>query len=148
MFDSSPFYDVNATRALEMALSKSTTIQYLKSVGIKHLGEMFVMWRNKKSIHELSEDKNIPNHNKKAKLEKIEFFKRKILENSFTDTTLFGMRKNKDSPIVIIDGIHRAIGIYKAYLNDKQIEKKVCLRILLCDGENIAELDDYKLSSA
>ncbi len=69
-----------------------------------------------------------------------------MLNNRFTDTTLIGMRKNKIFPIVIGDGIHRAVGIYKAYLRNNNIQDKLNLRLLIFEGEPISQFDDYKLS--
>jgi hypothetical protein len=83
---------------------------------------------------------------KKKKLRKINQSKQAVLENTFTDTTIFGMRKDETSPIVITDGIHRAIGIQKALNEDTSIKSKIYLRLLLFEGNRISELADYNLS--
>lgn len=138
--------DENATGALRMIASNATKASYFSNVNLERLKEMYVIWRNRKSVLELSSDENIPEDNKEDKLKKINFFKHAVTNNSYTDTTLLTMRKDETSPIVITDGIHRSIGIIKALIKNPNIKKKVNLRIVLFEGGKIAELEDYKLS--
>src|SRR3989344_7710752 len=102
-------FDANATGLLGNAFSKHTTCGYY-TVELELIKDMFVNWRNKKTLNEMLEDGNIPDHEKTEKLRKINLVKKAVLENIYTDTTIFGMRKDTNTPIVIIDGIHRAIG--------------------------------------
>lgn len=114
---------------------------------LEDLGTHYVIWRNRKSIKDLAiNDNNIPKDKRKEKLEKIYHFKEAVQGNKYTDTTLFGMRPSLESPIVIGDGVHRAIGIYKAYLQDDSLKTKVNLRLLLCEGKFISSIPDYVLS--
>ncbi len=142
--------DSNATGFLKMVLETKVTVTYYCEVDIKELGKHYVMWRNRKNVEELAkDDDNIPYQSeldKKNKLKKINYFKKMALKNKHTDTTLFGMRPNQESSIVIGDGVHRAIGIFKAYLKKKPIKNSINIRLLLIEGEHIALLDDYKLS--
>ena len=122
-------------------------ITYHEVKDITNLGKYYVMWRSRKNIEEMaSDDSNIPENEPKKKLRKINFFMEAVLENTHTDTTIIGMRPNQNSPIVVGDGIHRAIGIFKAYLKENSIKKRVTLRLLLIEGQHITYLEDYKLS--
>ena len=139
--------DQNATGALHMMLnSMCSSITYLEKFDLEHLGKLYVIWRNRKTVNVLSNDENIPDYNKQEKLIKINFFKDATLNNIHTDTTIFAMRKDENSPIVITDGIHRAIGINKAIRESPKIIQKINLRILLFEGNGIQNLDDYVLS--
>lgn len=137
--------DKNATGALIMMIQKCTNFEYL-IVNLSLLGDMYVMWRNKKTVLELVNDENIPKDKMGKKIHRIEFFKNVVLKNTHTDTTIFGMRKDQFSPIVIADGIHRSIGIQRALQVDPNIKEKITLRILLFEGVSIYSLDDYRLS--
>lgn len=138
--------DTNATGFINIVLGRGNCV-YFNNLTMDELGQCFVMWRNKVTVKDMASDKSkIPDHNKSDKLKYIAFSEKNVLENNFTDTTLIGMRKNEASPIVIGDGIHRAIGIYKAYLSDNSIQDKLNLRLLLFEGESISKLDDYVLS--
>lgn len=129
-----------------MTLGKAN-ITYHEVNDIVNLGKYYVMWRNRKNIEEMaSDDSNIPKHELKKKIGKINFFMETVLENIYTDTTIIGMRPDQNSPIVVGDGIHRAIGIFKAYLKENSIKNRVTLRLLLIEGQHIAYLEDYKLS--
>lgn len=140
--------DTNATGALHMMLSSNTLskISCYEKFDLEKLGELYVMWRNRKNVNELSVDENIPDHNKKEKLDKISFFKNAVLNNFYTDTTLLAMRKDSNSPIVITDGIHRALGINRAIIEKPDLIKKINLRLILFEGEGIQNLEDYTLS--
>lgn len=138
--------DSNATGFLHM-ISGRDSVVYYSNLDLESLGTHYVIWRNRKSIKELAiNDNNIPKNKRKKKLEKINFFKEAVLENKHTDTTLFGMRPNPKLSIVIGDGVHRAIGIYKAYLQDNSLKMRVNLRLLLCEGDYISSIPDYALS--
>ncbi len=135
-----------ATNVLIRSIAYHTNLYYLVNFDLDNLQYMFVMWQNRKSIMDLTNNSNIPNHNKEDKIRKIEYFKNAVLQNRYTDTTLFAMRIDKDSPIVITDGIHRAISIQRALVEDPSIKEKINLRILLFEGKRFEELDDYRLS--
>jgi hypothetical protein len=140
--------DNNATGAFYMMINACKMCQYIV-VDLDELQHMYIMWRQGKTVLEYTTEQNIPEDDSKPeKIRKINQSKKAALENLFTDTTIFGMRKDENSPIVITDGIHRAIGIQKAINEDSTVKRKICLRLLLCDGEKIAELDDYRLSIA
>ncbi|QQG40519.1 MAG: hypothetical protein HYV37_03040 [Candidatus Levyibacteriota bacterium] len=134
--------DQNATRAFSMMLSNSDQVSYF-IIDLDILGAMYVMWQNRKTLTELSQDKNIPNYEKEDKLRKINHFKKVVLGNLYTDTTIFGMRKDDNSPIVISDGIHRAIGIQRAFMENPTIKEKMTLKILLFEGNGLGKLEDY-----
>jgi len=134
--------DVNATAFIIRAINKSSTCLYI-DLSLDKLGEMFVQWRNKKTVSEMALDVNIPDHQKVDKLEKINRVKESISGSIFTNTTIIGMRKDQDSPIVIFDGIHRSIGIYRAVSNDQELNDKICLKLLLFEGEKIGTIPDY-----
>lgn len=134
--------DQNGTGAFFMMISQLIGVSYLV-VDLNTLGNMHVVWQNKKTLSELSKDENIPNYEKVDKLRKINHFKKAVLENFYTDTTIFGMRKDDNSPVVISDGIHRAIGIQRAFMENPTIKEKITLRILLFEGNGIGKLEDY-----
>ncbi|MCL4365701.1 hypothetical protein M1437_00560 [Patescibacteria group bacterium] len=137
--------DDNGTGAFLMLLRAATTCKYI-IMNLDELSNMCVMWRDKKLLKEYLLDENIPNHQKDEKLRKINQSRKAVLENIYTDTTIFGMRKNANSPIVITDGIHRAIGVQRAVTEQPAVKEKICLRLLLFEGEGIASLDDYNQS--
>ena len=137
--------DENATGALLMMIDAASNFTYT-IVDLNNLGSMRVIWRDRKTLTDYLKDENIPNHNKEEKLKKINQSKKVALMNLFTDTTIFGMRKDINSPIVISDGIHRGIGILRAFVEKPSIKEKIYLRLLLFEGEGISKLDDYKYS--
>jgi hypothetical protein len=141
-----PFIDQTATNVLHRTMSSVNNFYYLARFNVDYLKNMYVMWQNKKSVLDLADDNQLPDHNKAQKLKMINYFKNAVLKNIYTDTTIFGMRKDENSPIVITDGIHRAIGIQKALLEDPSVRDKINLRILLFEGKDIASIPDYRLS--
>ena len=138
--------DNNGTGALNMALFARPSLGYFV-IDPTELKDCFVIWRNKKTIHEMAtNDENIPKHNQEEKIDKIKLVEKSVRKNEFTDTTLFGMRKDRNSPLVITDGIHRAIGIYKVLLKNPKLKEKMMIRLLLVEGDHIENIDDYRLS--
>ncbi len=137
--------DNNATGALYLMAGAGAMPVY-GIVNLDNLGAIYVMWQTGKNIKDFLKDENIPDHHKDEKIKKINLCKKTILENYYTDTTVFGMRKNDASPIVITDGIHRAIGIYRAMVESPLVKSKVMLRMLLFTGEEVGGLEDYKKS--
>jgi hypothetical protein len=137
--------DLNATNALKLVLRHATDIQYV-TYSVDEISDFFVMWRNKKKISELVDESNIPEYEKQDKVKSIDFFKDAFINNSHTVTTLFAMTTNMNAPIVVTDGIHRAIGAYKAFNEEPKIISTLELKVLLLIGEDIASLDDYRLS--
>lgn len=136
--------DQNANSLILAAMHRSDNFTY-NTIAPEDLGDFYPVWQERHSIATMVADENfIPSHEKEKKLEKINYFYNAVLANKHTDTTLFGMRKDSNSPIVIIDGNHRAIGIYKAW--QKKTNIPITLRLFLIEGSQISELEDYNKS--
>lgn len=140
--------DPNATGALNNLMFKKTnSCSYFIFEDIDEIKKLNVMWRNGQTVEELSDNETLlKQHEGTEKLMKVEMVATSVKKNIYTDTTVFGIRKNNTSPIVITDGIHRVIGIFKAISKDPSIKNKICLRILLCESPNFNQLEDYNMS--
>ena len=136
----------NASGALTMALSVSNQCRCLHHICLEDLKKFYVMWRNKLTVLELSNEESLPEHERGIKLQKIKYFEKVALSNTYTDTTIFAMRPRENTPVVIIDGIHRSIGIVSALKKNTNIQKKINLRMILFEGKDIEFLQDYCLS--
>lgn len=137
--------DPNATSFIVRAIDKHSECAYI-DVELDRIGHMYVQWRNKKTISEMVEDNQLDEHERSEKIMRIARAKDSALKNIFTCTTIFGMRSDHNSPIVIFDGIHRSIGIYRAYMEDPDIQRRTSVKMLLFEGDNFKTVDDYILS--
>lgn len=140
--------DTNANGALNNLMFKNAnSCSYFIFENVNEIKELNVMWRNGQTVEELSNNETLLKQYKgKEKLTKIEMVAKAIEKNIYTDTTVFGIRKDNTSPIVITDGIHRVIGIFKAISKDPSIKNKICLRVLLCESPDFEQLEDYHMS--
>lgn len=136
--------DTIATNFLKMALSvEDVKLSVHNNFGLNILGDMFIPW-GKVKVSEIASGEKISEHEWDRKQAKFNFFKEVILKCERFDTTLFVIRKDENSPFLIIDGVHRAIGIQKALGEKPQIKDKINLRVLLIESVNMDKLSDYK----
>lgn len=136
--------DQIATNFLIMALSVGDMkVSVHNNFDLSLLDKMFIPW-GKVTVDEIASGKQISKHEWDQKQKKFNFFKNRILKCEFFDTTIFIVRKNENFPLFIIDGVHRAIGIQKAILEQPTVKDKINLRILLVESPNMDQLEDYK----
>lgn len=136
--------DSNATNFLTAALTVDN-IQFSVHNGFDSslLGEMFIPWGRVK-VSEIASGEKTSEHEWDRKQEKFNFFRDVILRCEHFDTTLFVVRNSEKSPYLIIDGVHRAIGIQKALAGKPELATKINLRILLIESPNMSRLSDYQ----
>lgn len=136
--------DPIATNFLIMAISvENVKLSVHHNFNLDNLGNMFIPW-GKVQILEIASGERTSEHKWDQKQRKFNFFKDKILACKFFDTTIFVVSKGRESPMLIIDGVHRAIGIQKALIEKPQIKSKVNLRVLLIESQNMFKLKDYR----
>lgn len=136
--------DQIATNFLIMALSVGDiSISVHNNFNLNLLGSMFIPW-GKVTVDEIASGKRISEHEWEQKQKKFNFFRDKILGCEFFDTTIFIIRKEENLPSLIIDGVHRSIGIQKALLERPAVKSKINLRILLIESSNMDSLEDYR----
>lgn len=140
--------DENATGLLigALAVGGIKNVVYIQKFDLDELPNLYSPWDGE-TVGELASCEKISENEREKKLERFNFFKECVLENKYTDTTIFAVRRNARYPIQIIDGIHRAVGIQKALIDqnvDKEVLKnKINLRILLVDSEDMIKYPDY-----
>lgn len=141
--------DQIATNFLNMALQAGLSAGNLKisvfnNFDLDLLGSMFIPWGPKVKVIEIADGTKISDHEWEQKQNKFNFFKDHILKCEFFDTIIFIIRKAENSPFLIIDGVHRAIGLQKALLEFPKLKDRINLRILLIESINMDQLEDYK----
>lgn len=136
--------DQIATNFLVMALSVGdVNVSIHNNFDLNLLGGMFIPW-GRVTVNEIASGKKTSDHEWEQKQKKFNFFKDQILKCNFFDTTLFVVRKDNKSPSLLIDGVHRALGVQKAVFENPNIKAKINLRILLIESPNMNKLEDYK----
>jgi len=137
--------DTIATNFLTMALSVGDVKPSVhNNFDLGKLGEMFIPW-GKTKVFEIASGKKISEHEWDRKQAKFNFFKDRILKCEFFDTTIFIVTKGENFPLLIIDGVHRAIGIQKALTENPDLKDKINLRVLLIESPNMNRLHDYQV---
>jgi hypothetical protein len=139
--------DTNATNFIKIFLQYAgVNFVYHSKYDLNALGTMYAPWQNQESVNDLATRQKTSAHNQKSKETQFEKVKNDVLNNQYTDTTIFAARPNDQAPILIIDGIHRAVGIQRAILQDPNIKSKINLRVFLIVGDPIKCLEDYQKS--
>lgn len=137
--------DAIATNFLMTALSVGDIkLSVHNNFDLDKLGDIFIPW-GKVTVSEISSGKKISEHEWDRKQAKFNFFKDRILKCEFFDTTIFVVTKGESFPLLIVDGVHRAIGIQKALIENPNLEDKINLRALLIESPNIDRLPDYQV---
>ncbi len=106
------------------------------------LKDLYVVWDGE-TVGELATGTRVSEHNKDEKLEKFDHFKNEFLNGQVLNKPILVVKDSNHDALLIIDGIHRSVGYYKAYLQDESILSKIKFRYLLFESDRIHEMDDY-----
>lgn len=137
--------DEIATKFLIMSLSVGDVMFSVhNNFGLDRLSSMFIPW-GKVKVFEIASGEKISEHEWDRKQGKFNFFRDQILKSGFFDTTIFVVTKGENFPLLIIDGVHRAIGIQKALIENPGLKDKINLRVLLIESSNMDRLSDYQV---
>lgn len=137
--------DAIATNFLMMALSVGDVkLSVHNNFDLDKLGDMFIPW-GKVTVSEIASGKKTSEHEWDRKQAKFNSFRDQILKYDFFDTTVFVVTKGENFPLLIIDGVHRAIGIQKALTENPGLKDKINLRVLLIESPNMDKLSDYQI---
>ena len=135
--------DAITTNFLMMALSVGDVkLSVHNNFDLDKLGDSFIPW-GKVTVSEIASSKRISEHEWGRKQTKFNFFRDRILKCEFFDTTIFVVTKGENFPLLIIDGVHRAIGIQKALIENPGLKDKINLRVLQIESPNMIKLHDY-----
>ncbi|OIP25328.1 hypothetical protein AUK11_00785 [bacterium CG2_30_37_16] len=137
--------DTITTNFLIMAISVGEVkLSVHNNFDLDQLGNMFIPW-GKVTVSEIASGKKISEHEWDRKQAKFNFFKDRILKCKFFDTTIFVVTKGENFQLLIIDGVHRAIGIQKALIENSDLKDTINLRVLLIESSNMSRLPDYQV---
>lgn len=132
--------DQIATNFLNSALSvPQVKITLHKNYAPKMIETFYLPWDGE-TVKEIALEKKVSNHEWKKKKKLISFFRKAVRDNTYYEVPLIVVRKNANSPHLIIDGVHRTIGAIQA-INEKG--KEVNFRILFIESEKMDLLYDY-----
>jgi len=106
------------------------------------LKDFCVVWDGE-TVEELAMGKKISGHNWPNKIAKINSFRDSFLKNEIQETQIYVVKDINYSESLIIDGVHRSIGFYKAYLENPTIFQKIDLTYLFFESNRIHEMYDY-----
>jgi hypothetical protein len=104
--------------------------------------EFYVAWDGEK-VGELAEGKKVSLHNKVEKLGKFAKLKKAFLENKVSKRIILVVKDTDHKEKLIVDGIHRSVAFYQAYLENKNITKKTPLQMLFFESNTIKQMIDY-----
>jgi len=136
--------DKNATSFLNQAITVSGTTPTIYSrYDLDELGNMYVPW-NGERVEELAMGERVSTHEWGDKIKKFNFFKKAASRDGYYEATIIAVRKNKNSPTLIIDGVGRAVGIKKAIIENPGRIKEINLIVFLIESEGIVKMLDYK----
>ncbi len=139
--------DEIATRAFQAALCFNPQITLLEKITPEELDNFFVMWREGNTYYQVKDyaiAQKTSGDKWSDKKVKILFTKSAVLKSTYFDTTIILIQGLAKEPILIIDGIHRAIGIRMASLENKNVS--VNLRGILITSPNMSNcIADYSL---
>jgi len=136
--------DKNATSFLNQAIAVTGKTPVIHSqYNLDDLGDMYVPWDGEK-VEELARGERISTHKWENKVKKFSFFKKSASREGHYEATIVAVRKDKNSPTLIIDGVGRAVGIKKAIIENPKRRKEINLIVFLIESEEIVKMLDYK----
>ncbi len=113
-----------------------------KKVNPEELKNFYVVWDGE-TVYEIATGLKISVHNWSQKKAKINYFYSKFLGLNIKNTQIYVVKDTNYSESLIIDGVHRSIGFYKAYLKDPTITSKVNFTYKFFESNKIREMYDY-----
>lgn len=114
----------------------------IKKVVPDELKNYHVVWDGE-TVEELATGTKISEHNWNQKLAKINDFYKDFLAGNIKPTQILVAKDTDYSESLIIDGIYRAVGFYKAYLEDHSIISKTDFTYKFFESDKIRLMDDY-----
>ena len=114
----------------------------IKKVVPEELKNYHVVW-NGETVEELATGKKISEHNWDQKIAKINDFYKGFLAGNIKSTQIFVAKDSGYSGSLIIDGIHRSVGFYKAYLEDPSVVLKTDFTYKFFESDRIRLMGDY-----
>lgn len=107
------------------------------------LSNCSVVWDGE-SISDLAIGLKISEHNWSTKLTKIDDFKNIFLSKKAKDTTILVVKDLNRKEKLIIDGIHRSVGYFKALQENESAAKNINFKAIFFESEKICEMYDFK----
>lgn len=121
--------DKNASAFIRQAIKNGGVVTVYANSNINELKNFYVPWDCDK-VNDLAHDKRNSEHEWTTKSSKFEYFRDRYINNPHQDVTIFAERL-VGGPILIIDGVHRAVGLQKALNLQKSIEQHINLIVVL-----------------
>lgn len=136
--------DQTATNFIRLAIKYNPFPFLYPSYPIEKLKDFYVPWDGE-TVGELADGTKISEHNKEVKIKKFNEFKDLFLNNKHKELTIFAVTKEEENPILIIDGVHRAVGLQKSINKSKRLPKEnINLILVLFKSRHIQCMPDYK----
>lgn len=118
-------------------------IPSIKKVVPEELKNYYLVW-NGETVEEIATGAKISEHNWSQKITKIDNLCKDFLDGKIKQTQIFVVKDTNRSEMLIIDGIHRSVGFYKAFLKDPTVNSKTNFTYKLFESDRIREMGDYK----
>ncbi|MBU0572489.1 hypothetical protein KKH23_03640 [Patescibacteria group bacterium] len=115
----------------------------VKRVIPEKLKNYHVVW-DAETVEELSTGKKISRDNWARKKAKINGFYDDFLKGNIEKTQILVVKDLDNPTMLIVDGIHRSVGFYTAYLENPEIASKTDFTYKLFESNKIRKMYDYK----
>lgn len=124
---------------LAVSLAPNPTV---KKITPNELKNFYVVWDGE-TVEELATGKKISVDNWPQKYRKINSICEGILNKKIRTAQILVVKDSKYPEMLIIDGIHRSVGYYKAYLKNSDVHSKTNFTYLFFESDRIHEMYDY-----
>jgi hypothetical protein len=120
-----------------------STNYIVEKINPEQLKKYHLVWDGE-TVEEIACGSKISEHNWPQKLMKIDKYYKDFLCGKVKETQILVVKDIDYPELLIIDGIHRSVGFYKAYREDSLIISKVDFTYKLFESDRIKDMPDYK----
>lgn len=101
-----------------------------------------IVW-NGETVEEIATGKKISEHKWVRKLAKIDSICNNFLNGEIKQTQILVVKDDSRPDMCIIDGVHRSVGFYKAFLKDPTVVFKTDFTYEFFESDQIRQMYDY-----
>lgn len=135
--------DEIATNFIRQAIEYNSNPRLFSHYSLEVIKDFYVPWDGEK-VGELADGTKISLDKKEEKEKGFNYFKNLFLEDKQKELTIFAITKGDDDPVLIIDGVHRAVGLQRAINKSKGLlNNKINLILVLFKSLNFHKMPEY-----
>lgn len=123
-----------------LSLAPNPSIQKVIPEALKDF--LLIVW-NGETVQEIATGKKISEHEWARKLAKIDSICDDFLNGKIKQTQILVVKDASRPDMCVIDGVHRSVGFYKAFLKDQTVVSKTDFTYEFFESDQIRQMHDY-----